>query len=253
MPWITLNNGEKKYKPSIYTKEELPTWNEIYTDFYKGNINYYHSKSNDQYELDMYWKIPRKKVILVTMCNQLNKLLYEDGKLSKTLDFIHQEILNNPIDIKFTCDILDTLDKIPIAHQEYLNSSYENYLDRWVEKINKLGVGNRNHPPIYTIPLPTGVENPFIINNDTRINVNDIDEDMCLTPIILFDTTEGNKIYNPRPFDDDSKEDYDKIIKFLLKDVIEYFENGIGWKDEDGKVIDSIPNPKCISGYDPAL
>ena len=40
MPWIT-ENGEKKYIPSAYAKEELPTWNELYNEFYKNQYYVY--------------------------------------------------------------------------------------------------------------------------------------------------------------------------------------------------------------------
>ncbi|MCM1220104.1 MAG: hypothetical protein NC548_37000, partial [Lachnospiraceae bacterium] len=63
MPWVLDENGNKKYTPSIYAKEELPTWNEFYNEFYKSG-NYTYDGGKDVFEIDPYWKIPRKKYLL---------------------------------------------------------------------------------------------------------------------------------------------------------------------------------------------
>ena len=103
-------------------------------------------------------------------------------------------------------------------------------------------------PPIYTIPFPNGEPNPFAISDVQRINIAEIKgHDMYLMPRIGY-----SDITNVYPIDLDK---FNKILDFMMKDVKKYFEGeGVGWKDQDGKLIESEPmKPTCESGKDPAL
>ena len=215
MPWILDENGEKAYKPSIYTKEELPTWSEMYEEFYKKEI-YAYIEENDK-DIDPYWNIPRNKVLLSQACNQLNKMLFEDG-LRETL--IKQFDL---IDVRFLlCTEDGTLG-------------------------NELIIGTDKISPIYTIPLPTKKPNPFIVGEETRINIADIEGDIYLAYVVVKDE------------DFDFYYGFEKIfqeaIENILHEMEEYF-NGErpGWKDENGKLVGcSQCDRSCKTGFDPAL
>ena len=74
MPWIE-ENGNAIYKASPFTKDTLPTWNEIYHEFYKKKITKYLTDKDT--ELDKYYQVPRNKVLVAFMCNQLNKMIFE--------------------------------------------------------------------------------------------------------------------------------------------------------------------------------
>ena len=74
MPWIE-ENGNAIYKASPFTKDALPTWNEIYHEFYKKKITKY-LRDKDT-ELDKYYQVPRNKILVAFMCNQLNKMIFE--------------------------------------------------------------------------------------------------------------------------------------------------------------------------------
>ena len=78
---------------SIYVKEDLPTWSEVYYEFYKNKtFSFDHEDDNQLNDIDKYWKIPRRKVLLATVANQFNKMLYEDGYSDKFMTFLNNNI-----------------------------------------------------------------------------------------------------------------------------------------------------------------
>ena len=79
MPWNKDINGDPKYDLSVYAKEELPTWSEVYNEFYKQKMFSYSITDPSQQTIDPYWKIPHMKYIIMTVCNQFNKMIFEDG------------------------------------------------------------------------------------------------------------------------------------------------------------------------------
>lgn len=242
MPWIDTD-GDKEYKVSIYAKEELPTWSEVYEEFYKrNNFVYYPDKIEDQ-ELDQYWKIPRLKVLLATVCNQFNKMLFEDGIKRKILKSLYydNDYCRNPVDIRFICEIND-----PVSCK--IN---------WNEIFLKKNVGGPLPPPIYTIPLPSGKVNPFITSSVERININDIQTPMSVYPIISYKPDDESVVlYAPIYIDDTQRSGYMKVLDIMMKTFKDYFEgSGIGWKDANGNLIESDPMKRSCDGvgYDPAL
>lgn len=56
-----------------FCKDELPTWEEIHT-FLKQDKYIF---TPEDTELDPYWNIPKQKIQLAFICNQLNKLIYD--------------------------------------------------------------------------------------------------------------------------------------------------------------------------------
>lgn len=255
MPWVTDKNGEQQYKLSIYAKEELPTWSEIYDLFYTQKQFVYDPSSSDAEDLDLYWKIPKKKYLLAIVCNQFNKMLFEDDMKKDLMTFIHNEIRDDCIDVRFTCEPIDDYE-LP-EDLKTIKEDYERFVTRWKKAIDDKFVGTNMAPPIYTFPLPTGATNPFIISKHPRVNVNNIHTRMCIVPILKFGRP-GNdySIAAPLPYEEWNKSDYNKIIEFMMQPFKEYFEGaGIGWKDQDGNLLEVDPLKRSCdgAGYDPAL
>ena len=218
MPWYIDRNGERKYKISMYAKEELPTWSEVYDEFYTDK--YYEDRGVDPEdprwtEMDPYWKIEHYKFILAAVCNQFNKMLFEDGYIAT----LKEELVKNGwfvddktgectiVDLIFTCD--------PYTGEE----------------------GNPRYttlnctPPIYTIPLPTGKPNPFITNGHVRSDITKFTEPMVFRVIVDVDLSEYGEAADhswwqlvpgtPTGFL------FDHILECMIKPYREYFENHI--------------------------
>lgn len=236
MPWIRNINNEKVYKPSIYTKEELPTWSEVYEEFYLKK--YYDKtviKKNRKLfeEIDIYWKIPHYNFLLATVCNQFNKSLFEDESLPQVIKELLStkrfEEIDNIIDIKFVCHPIDDTQKM----------------------IEETYLGLCCAPPIYTIPLPNGNENPFI-SDYTRINIKDIQEELEFH-ILIYCRIEDNFT----AYDIDVESDlFNEVMDVMISKYCEYFEGDDipGWKNQHRKVDKSTyTHERCLAGYDPAL
>lgn len=254
MPWINDNNGDSKYKVSIYTKEELPTWAEVYEDFYLNKSFTYDPDDPTHQELDLYWNIPRRKYLLAIICNQFNKMLFEDGMLKDLVSLIDKDAWGCT-DVRFSCEPIE--DYNPANAKGSIEEDYESFVIELKKMIDKTLLGSTLPPPIYTIPLPSGEVNPFITSKHQRIDVNTIDRKMCLVPIIkLHNIDIAPSIAAPLPYEEWNKDVYDKIIEFMMKPFKDYFEgSSVGWKDNDGNVIESEPMHRACNGvgYDPAL
>lgn len=237
MPWKMNKFGESKYVVSVYTKEELPTWGEVYYDFFKNEINFYDPNNKEHQTPDLYWKIPKRKYILAIICNQFNKMLFEDGLRNEIIELLKDV---DVVDFRFSIQSI---------------KSYEN-INKAIEKFN---IETDINPPIYTIPLPTGKKNPFIINDFPRINVNDLKGFLSLYLwIVIKPDNEESKLLELSTLSENNNQLlYDKIMEYMMKIFIEYFEgDAVGWKDINGNIIDSgiKDNDSCNGvGYDPAL
>ena len=220
MPWTIDENGDKKYVVSMYVKEDLPTWFELYNEFYKKRIHNYERTENT--EMDKYWKIPRRMYILITTCNKLNKIIQEDEPLYNQMKELICPGKGN-IDIKLIFRLISSNPDI-----------MENALD-----FNK---------GIYTLKHPERKENPFILNPEDRLYIPDDVDNLQLSIVAAR---------NPTDIEFINVKDVvlDNITNLLLKDVIEYFEGDRpGWKDKDDNVISSNkPNHCNGNGFDPAL
>lgn len=216
MPWIKDENSEDVYEPSVYTKEDLPTWGELYCEFLM-NYGYTYIAAKDT-EIDPYWKLPRKLVVLAQSCNQLNKMLFEDN----LRNFF--KVSRNANDVRFL-----------------LCSSKEIFTG------DKSLIGTEKISPIYTLPFPNGKENPFAIADVDRIDVSTLEGDIYLVYVIDYAGERTDYYYGPdNIFQDD--------LRMLCKEVFKYFEGERpGWKDENGKVINTGETGRCNSGIDPAL
>lgn len=255
MPWINSGDEDSKYKVSIYTKEELPTWAEVYEDFYLNKSFTYDPHDPTHQEPDLYWKIPRRKYLLSIICNQFNKMLFEDGMLKDLVSFLDKDVLGCT-DVRFSCEPIENYNINNATFAEHVQN-YESFIVECEKIIDKTLLGSTLPPPIYTIPLPTGEVNPFITSKHPRIDVNTIDRKMCLVPIIKLHSIDNeNNIVTPLPYEEWNKDKYDKIIEFMMKPFRDYFEgSSVGWKDDSGNVITSEPVKRACNGvgYDPAL
>lgn len=257
MAWIVSDSGEKVYKASAYAKEELPTWQELY-DWYMLEDKVYNPEY-DKDDLDPYWRIPKKEFMIITICNQLNKMLFEDGYRMKIINMINDYMGSDKIQF---CDVKFDISKF------FDFDNYENI------PINVFNGYFTSLPLIYSIPLPTGKLNPFINPLYKRIAINKMNTVSCVSICIgyYFPSDGCPKPYSPNSsttsYMNNSVESDKKcrsliygheyrlrgiIMDTLLKDVLNYFSGEVGWKDENGKVIGSaekeIVTPQC----DPAL
>ena len=271
MPWvIDRNSGEKRYQVSLYTKEELPTWTEVYRDWFNAKKYYYDPSNDDHQELDKYWNVPRLKYLHAVICNQFNKTLFEDNKKEELLKYLNTEevrsIMNmEAIDVRFVIEDIYDMKDIFMGVPDI-----EGY-NKWISERNKkYFIGEESTPPpIYTIPLPTGKDNPFITNDHPRININTIDDMVSIVPIILYRTIDWEvnghiaydcnitKVYHDHPEAHECRRNmWIKVITFMMKQYVNYFKEPIGWKDSEGKLIelDEVEPTSCSGvGYDPAL
>ena len=63
---------------SIYCKDELATWEELY-QFIQDGVYHYDPNNDKHSKLDPYWKRPFRKLMLTWFCNQLNKNTMENN------------------------------------------------------------------------------------------------------------------------------------------------------------------------------
>lgn len=207
-----INKDELVYRPSMYTKEELPTWAEVYEDFYLGKqYSYDPTNPSDNECYDLYWKIPRKKFLIATVCNQFNKMIFEDNLKDQILEEINSHIAGKISNIQFRASMFEPL---------YMNIII---------------------PPIYTIPHPSGTMNIFAISNDYRIDINKI-ESMKITAIIDI-SMHGSTVTR---FVNDNE--LNIIIEAMIKPFKDYFTGEIGWKDSEGNPIEGDPNCRNCTG-----
>lgn len=270
MPWITLPNGELLYKVSLYAKEELPTWSEVYEECFLKGLLFYNSDHPHQQELDPYWKLPRLKVLLATVCNQMNKMLFEDGYRKGVLQALSKDCgeWGEVIDIRFLLepipDLFEKVEKEGVSSQEEFDTIYDGHLNKWAEFLDGKFVGSSSPPPIYTIPNPNGTPNPFITNKHPRIDISELQGELQLYPIIKRDngTTDtinsSIELYYPLDEDDYMRAQYKKIMSIMMQQYKSYFSGVPGWKDIDGNPIDQSKIKAdqvfhMMVGRDPAL
>jgi hypothetical protein len=268
MPYIDGPNDEKKYVPSKYAKEELPTWNEIYNEFYKKEAWSYDPANVSHQTEDLYWKVPHLKILLGWICNQFNKMIFEDGAKQTILDFINKEY---PDEFSTTASDIRFM---------LLNGSMSDpNIDRLELILNESNIGKDVPPPIYTCEIPFTGKRSLFASNHPSININELDQTVRIIMIIKDSYNPNHFITSLRPLGEDNFEcqgvvltgtklDYESfnlnseiflgIISELLKDIIAYFEGDfVGWKDANGNPIngDTEVKPGCgyQSGVDAAI
>ena len=234
MPWFKDANNEDKYKPSVYTNEDLPTWNEFFNDWWEAKI---FSTDDSNLGFDTYYtKILRSKVLMAYACNQLNKMLYEDGILKTKF---HPNLY-----LYFT-----------------LSGSVLTGIDTGFGQIEEIG---QKDFPIYTIPNPNGTPNPFSdLSKGIRrkdITTGEFFEFCGMVATLRIPVTRETANIHHIPLYGNYKHKLKNVVlnsvRDMLTDVQKYFEGTPGWKDKDGNLIESAVDDKklsCPSGFDPAL
>lgn len=261
MPWKKDDNGERVYVPSVFAKEELPTWAEIY-ECYSKQIDFYGPRLLGHNTPDPYWRFSRRQYLIATLTNQLNKMLYEDGTDDPSFD---------PDDRYWTPMMNSAVDYIDDVFKDYIQNKaikiHSIHFDcyAWGWDIDKGDIHKYDYPntlfKIYTFPNPKSVPNPFIIDKGyTREDVSKyIHHPMFLHPVIVYVETDtpGMPIKECHIGRNVPPTDMLRwgLIGLMLSELKKYFEGeGVGWKDDDGHLIDGEQQPtKCSSGSDPAL
>lgn len=133
--------------------------------------------------------------------------------------------------------------KYPLKDSEYIiesadgNHIHYEVFALLVNNVVNPGAGNRRlaESHSYTGPFKMNDFNIF----HPRISISLVNAGAAKTEFITYHS-------NP--------EEFERIIHYIFAEVIDYFENGIGWKDENGRLIESDKSPvTCNSGVDPAL
>lgn len=206
MPWKLNREGHLYYEVSKYVKEELPTWDEFYHDFYQQKQYQYDPSIHT--EQDLYWKMPRRLYLMSICCNQINMRLFEFN------------------------DMVDVVQKV--------NSAYYHYIDH-VNPIIFQGLYavlqydgyDLDRIPTYHITKEKYI-NPFAQSYKSRLDVRSLIEKPC-TLIFVGIVNGEREVIDPDNYL------YDMIMDIQMARYADYFENGVGWKDKDGNVIASPP------------
>jgi hypothetical protein len=84
---------------SRWSKEDLPTWSQFMNEFYLKKIYFYDVR--DTPERDPYWLINKRQLILALACNQLNKMIIEDGLCKNELlrFFITTHVIDHNVEM----------------------------------------------------------------------------------------------------------------------------------------------------------
>lgn len=173
----------------FYCKDELPTWHEIYYDFYLKDSFCYNNEIDS--DLDLYWKEPRKKVLLGFICNQLNKMIFEDKTIS--LEFV-KELFNNNKIINFYFLLSDDIE-----------------------------VSTDLPPAIYSLKIPSTKQFSIFSSSHKRKDISLIQRNFEIK-LILVESPYDFQIIN---YTDDK---FRKVLITVIEPVIDYFKEPIGWK-----------------------
>lgn len=209
MPWKIDENGEKKYIVSSYSKDDLPTWDEIYNKFYIDRVFNFDTNNGDHLVLDNYMKRPYRKLLLGWMCNYLNKLMYEDDV--DMSEFLLENDFSKETKFFFTLiendNNVNCLDKINSIFEHDLVSGF---------------------PRIFTCKMPT--TNQYSIFHSGKA-INDIDNlKGNLEMVVIIYTPCDINMMSSNINSEYTDIRFLELVSFLLKDVIIYFDNDIGWK-----------------------
>lgn len=216
-----INKDELVYKPSIYAKEELPTWAEVYEEFYLGK-QYFYDPNKDE-EIDPYWKIPHKKFLIAVVCNQFNKMLYEDKMMYNICKELTREFCTPIIGLQFIC-------------RDSCNFNSDIFDHSFFETIST----------IYTFPLPTGKDNPFITNNHHRTDITSLNCKFYIVPVLKLNDPDISKpIVYPVHY---TRDHFSEIMEIMIKEFKQYFTGDIGWKDSNGKLIEGDSGCRDCTG-----
>lgn len=207
---------------SHFTKDNLPTWQELYDTWQSKQFTFDPELDTEGYEMDPYWNLPVPECRIVMLSNWLNYIILKRGMEEVTKDLeasIHDidsenedEEMHQVVSIRFGVMTEDDLaDDTAFCH------------------------AMESEPDLPVRFLIKGVSDKF-----------------C--SLVAYATIQCDSAIYVNGYLTDKTDAIERIVGILLKEVINYFENGVGWKDSDGNLIPSeraiLP---CSSGADPAL
>ena len=234
---------------SNYVNRELPTWFEVW-EFYNEYIAT--SGDNSIYWADdgpgvihPYWKIPLKLYQIIINTNYLNRILYEesgmmDKVIQKTKELTQELIDNSSTDmVPSTVTIPDNIKEVRWLIDWNSSDDFDNNSDIVKAMTNPL-------VPIYTF---TDQEDPFIRDKSRRINVykGELGKGIGMSLYWLYEK-DGKLEASCAAYGDVEQ----RVLEFMLHDVIEYFKPPVGWKDENGQPI-AKSDSEWNRNLDPAL
>jgi len=242
MPWYDSVTGELVrspsddqksrdeliYKPSIFAKEELPTWSEVYEEFYTHKVYEYNPEVINHQVNDLYWNFSHTKFLIATATNQFNKMLFEDGMRIGINNLLSQRLPFKVDGLQFLCGdgscAVEWIRSNPSSSKEIFKSI----------------------PEVYTFPMPNLKVNPFIINAYKRIDVTKLNGRMFIQPIIQIKNPSSHvyTLFMPVP----GISEFNIVIDVMMIEFKEYFNGDIGWKDENGNVIEGDPGTRDCTG-----
>lgn len=255
MPWFrNEKTDEETYIVSIYAKEELPTWNELWNEFWNNGAFSYDPNDASQNvdgkvsdsrpatvlnSIDLYWKLSHRKLLLGWVCNQLNKLLFEDKMIDTMLAIINGDIRPD----EKTCDM-----RFGLLELEAVDDG-ENY-DTSVIRSPGFAVGSAVAPAIYTCELPSTGERSLFASSHPAVNIKDLTRKFELVLVLSGDDPDDD----PVVLNGDS-EDFRHILALIFLEVGDYFSGDVGWKDKQGNnlPVEELQRRCENSGFDPAL
>ena len=251
MPWEINEVGERVYVPSIFINDELPSFSEMFDWF---NLYFIETKligTQEGYELftevskDLlldhpYWNMSNRLCQLVMACNQLNKMILENG-------FDKEIGCDTPIHFVLMYMVKDLDDPIE-THLYYLSNNPVNEVNL-VKPITE-----DKKPPIYTLEHPSGKISPFISDMGirtliTRNMAKHLIEKHAFVNIYM---RSGKPI--GEDFINDNRYGFDNLYPFFsdtFHDVVAELYKP--YKEYYSKHKDAAKNNRCVSGFDPAI
>ena len=219
---------------SAFSQTELPTWGEIYDDYYTQMFlkrdNVYDPDDNKYYPNDPYWKVPRRKVLIALICNQFNKMVYEDNYKDPLIKLINQTYTKNifnsdaiVFDVRFSATVIPDMGK---GDQVLGAEEWDNFERARFSNPEALSFIAGTDFHIYNFTNPNGYEDPFVTNHP-RLNIDKINSMMCVFPMVKISANvEGKVNYSVMeilPFNPMTRVAYEDIIEFMMKPYKEYF------------------------------
>ena len=198
-----------------FNHEDLPTWDEIYQVIKNKEYVYDLTNPIDESNLDPRYKVPTIWKNMVLFVNQINYMYH------------HDKTKYPPKDSDSIC-IIESDNGEPIRHEVFA---------LLVNNVVNHGAGNRRLSESHSYTGPFKVDDFNIFHP-------------AITISLAVNAGAGTEFITYRS----NPEEFERIIHYIFAEVIDYFENGIGWKDENGRLIESDKSPvTCNSGVDPAL
>ena len=213
MPWI-----EDTYIPSRWSKDELPSWGEIWEWWNSPDRMKPYDAATDT-ELNKYWQLPQKLYIMAMMCNQFNKMLMEDSFYKSAVEEL--KFLADVATFEFVLGINIDGGIVPICEDSGKHTIYT--MDKLMNNQSVL----------------------FRETNDvarTAIDKITSDKVWMMMAYTKFDSKDRVGVMNyiaPAPGE------MDKVIDYLMQPIIKYFTETKFINDAGSMEQSAVPEDKC--------